>query len=217
MSWQDIWAVDWPDDVDIRVANLWPSVLRRNVQMELRYLRGVSCRCQDGDCLVISCVCYAASLECEGMCSNPGCKNSRLRCRKWGVVEVYDTQVYGLGLRAKQVFNSGDLVVEYVGSVCSSADLPEKIDERRYVVDIGYGLFVDAAGIGGIARYINHSCVPNCRLLRWIVDGLPRVGVFAITEVDCGTEITVDYGIAGFGVVTGFRCECKKCRVIGDN
>jgi len=43
------------------------------------------------------------------------------------------------------------------------------------------------------AKYINHSCVPNCDVHRWNVDGIERVGVFALTDIAKGEELTYNY------------------------
>jgi SET domain len=211
MSWMDNWAVDWPVDVDIRVISVWPCYLQRDVKARLKSMSGVSCGCRGGDCLTLRCSSFAANIECGGRCVNRGCRNDRMQRRKWGAVQVYETDRYGLGLRAKQSFSVGDFVLEYVGVVYPCSDLPDLVDDRRYVVDLGYGLFVDAARVGGLARYINHSCEPNCGFFRWICGGLPRVGVFALTDVACGSELTVNYGMVVFGQAIGFSCKCHKC------
>lgn len=41
---------------------------------------------------------------------------------------------------------------------------------------------------GNMARYINHSCDPNCTLERWLVDGRVRLAVFAV-KVDHSVDI----------------------------
>ena len=55
------------------------------------------------------------------------------------------------------------------------------------------GLLLDATLKGGIARYINHSCDPNCATQKWIVRGETRVGIFATKTIRPGQEITYDY------------------------
>lgn len=47
---------------------------------------------------------------------------------------------------------------------------------------------------GSIARFINHSCSPNCRIEKWNVGGKPRMGLFAGDYgVLTGEELTYDY------------------------
>ncbi len=52
---------------------------------------------------------------------------------------------------------------------------------------------IDACRRGGIARFINHSCNPNCRVEKWVVNGEIRVGIFADRFIPKGTELTIDY------------------------
>jgi SET domain-containing protein len=55
------------------------------------------------------------------------------------------------------------------------------------------GLIIDATR-GSIARFVNHSCEPNCRVEKWIVDGEPRMALFAGDDgIFTGDELTYDY------------------------
>ncbi len=46
---------------------------------------------------------------------------------------------------------------------------------------------------GGLAKYINHSCNLNCKLIQWYVKGLPRMCFFAKREIKKGAELTFNY------------------------
>jgi histone-lysine N-methyltransferase ASH1L len=47
---------------------------------------------------------------------------------------------------------------------------------------------------GSIARFVNHSCEPNCTMERWTVAGMPRMALFAGEQgVMVGEELTYDY------------------------
>lgn len=55
------------------------------------------------------------------------------------------------------------------------------------------GMIIDAKE-GTIARFVNHSCNPNCEMTKRIVHGQPRVALFAgCRGVEAGHEITFDY------------------------
>ena len=62
-------------------------------------------------------------------------------------------------------------------------------------------------------RYLNHSCEPNCQLLTWEDEKTkePRLGVFALTEIPPGVELTIDYAWSADAAI---RCLCGKptCR-----
>jgi histone-lysine N-methyltransferase ASH1L len=56
-----------------------------------------------------------------------------------------------------------------------------------------HGLIIDATK-GSMCRFVNHSCSPNCRVEKWIVDGEPRMALFAgEAGVHTGDELTYDY------------------------
>ena len=52
---------------------------------------------------------------------------------------------------------------------------------------------IDATEKGGTARFINHSCEPNCATEKWLVGGELRVGIFAQKRIPAGDEITYHY------------------------
>jgi hypothetical protein len=54
-------------------------------------------------------------------------------------------------------------------------------------------MIIDATR-GSIARFINHSCEPNCKMVKWTVAGKPRMALFAGERgVMTGEELTYDY------------------------
>ncbi len=54
-------------------------------------------------------------------------------------------------------------------------------------------MIIDATR-GSIARFVNHSCEPNCRMIKWTVAGKPRMALFAGDRgIMSGEELTYDY------------------------
>ena len=54
-------------------------------------------------------------------------------------------------------------------------------------------MIIDATR-GSIARFVNHSCEPNCRMEKWTVAGKPRMALFAGDDgIVTGEELTYDY------------------------
>ena len=51
----------------------------------------------------------------------------------------------------------------------------------------------DATTSGGSARYINHSCDPNCRTRVMKVGSEYRIGIFSIRDIKEGEELSYDY------------------------
>jgi SET domain-containing protein len=54
---------------------------------------------------------------------------------------------------------------------------------------------VDATEAGGMARYINHSCSPNCVVTQCSVDGQLHLGIFSGRHIEKGEELCYDYKV----------------------
>src|SRR4051812_3399031 len=68
---------------------------------------------------------------------------------------------------------------------------------------------------GSIARFVNHSCKPNCRMVKWVVAGKPRMALFAgDNPIMTGDELTYDYNFDPFSAknVQTCRCGSDNCR-----
>ena len=52
---------------------------------------------------------------------------------------------------------------------------------------------IDAGPKANTARFMNHSCDPNCEAQKWIVDGDYRIGLFAKHDIKANTELTFNY------------------------
>ena len=79
-------------------------------------------------------------------------------------VDVFQSRIHGLGLFCTQEIDTGDMVIEYAGTVIRSilTDKREKYYESRgigcYMFRIDCDDVVDATMSGNMARFINHSC-----------------------------------------------------------
>ena len=155
----------------------------------------------------------------------PGCGNRRLQNQEWACLDLLDptdTAGKGWGLVATVGLHSGEFVIEYVGQVINRSTNDRRMvhhrttrpdDASMYSVALGGGLFVDARLKGNLARFVNHSCDPNCEFHKWDVRGLTRIVVVALHDIVSGTELCVDYQLstneAGY-----FTCHCgtEQCR-----
>ena len=75
-------------------------------------------------------------------------------------------------------------------------------------------MIIDAT-TGNIARFVNHSCSPNCRMEKWIVGGQPRMALFAGNRpIQTGDELTYDYNFDPFSAKNVQKCLCgsANCR-----
>jgi len=75
-------------------------------------------------------------------------------------------------------------------------------------------MIIDATK-GSIARFVNHSCNPNSRMVKWIVGGKPRMALFAgDNPIMSGDELTYDYNFDPFSAKNVQECRCgsSNCR-----
>jgi serine/threonine protein kinase len=150
-------------------------------------------------CNDLSCVLFACQEECRSNCTvGDQCGNKRIQKRQWKELQIIDAGKKGKGLKVLEDVKKGDLVVEYVGKAVNRAYLPHLFrryaNERKlYIMALTADVYLDARKRGGIARYINHSCDPNCKVERWKVRGLLRAAVIANRDIPAGTELSFDY------------------------
>ena len=124
----------------------------------------------------------------------------------------------GVGLFVKNRQPPHKFIIEYVGDVISEEERIKRlgVSDRRncYVMDVGQGLFLDAEKSGSEARYINHSCAPNCEAQKWQDDtGKTRIAIYTLCEVSAGAELTYDYQYVSH-CGGSFKCLCgaASCR-----
>ena len=67
---------------------------------------------------------------------------------------------HGLGLFSNVAFKKGDLVTEYIGEKITTDEANRR--GGQYLFEINDDWVVDGKGRDHKARYINHSCAPNC-------------------------------------------------------
>lgn len=138
-------------------------------------------------------------------------------------VGVYRSHIHGRGLFCKRDIEEGDMVIEYAGEVIRAvlADQREKRYEamsgRRgvggcYMFRIDDNLVVDATLKGNAARFINHSCDPNCYSRVVDIHGHKHILIFALRRITIGEELTYDYKFPFEEVKIPCTCGAKKCR-----
>uniref|UniRef100_A0A9J8B7M6 Histone-lysine N-methyltransferase n=1 Tax=Cyprinus carpio carpio TaxID=630221 RepID=A0A9J8B7M6_CYPCA len=135
-------------------------------------------------------------------------------------VGVYRSAIHGRGLFCKKNIDAGEMVIEYSGNVIRSVltDKREKYYDSKgigcYMFRINDYEVVDATMHGNAARFINHSCEPNCYSRVVNVDGQKHIVIFATRKIYKGEELTYDYKfpIEEPGNKLPCNCRAKKCR-----
>jgi len=172
-----------------------------------------------------------AIFECNINClCPPTCDNRLLQngCDRPLRAKFVDEQ-RGFGLFAEQRIFKGEFVIEYTGEVVTTEDAIERLQEIKethrmnYIMavkesfaidDTSVNVHIDAERKGNAARLINHSCEPNCILHSIHVENqFPRIGIFALTCIEQGDELTYDYGDINSKLGdTKCLCGSRQCR-----
>ncbi|GAP87672.1 putative histone-lysine N-methyltransferase [Rosellinia necatrix] len=115
-------------------------------------------------------------------------------------VKFARSAIHNWGLYAMENINKDDMIIEYVGE-----QVRQQISEIRenrylksgigssYLFRIDDSTVIDATKKGGIARFINHSCMPNCTAKIIKVEGSKRIVIYALRDIAQNEELTYDY------------------------
>ena len=133
--------------------------------------------------------------------------------------EIRRSGIQGRGAFAVRPIRKGTRIIEYTGERISQEE-----GDRRYVddemsrhhtflFDLDDGTVVDGAVGGSDARYINHSCDPNCETV--IVDG--QIFVEALRTIRPGEELVYDYKYERTSAHTDEDEKLYMCRCGADN
>ena len=123
------------------------------------------------------------------------------------MLEKRRSKIHGWGAYATQPISKNTRIIDYAGEKISNQESLKR--EARYIEDGHIWCFkltnrtVIDAGVGGNdARFINHSCRPNCYI--HIVDG--RIWIRAARAIRKGEELTYNYNTDGEGLI---KCRCR--------
>ncbi|MCJ1296364.1 hypothetical protein MMC34_007930 [Xylographa carneopallida] len=157
-------------------------------------------------------------------CTNRSFEDLRNRCKAGGKynigVEVIKTVDRGYGVRSNRTFNPNQIIVEYTGEIITQDECDGRMkkmyknNECFYLMVFDQNMIIDATR-GSIARFVNHSCEPNCKMIKWTVAGKPRMALFAGERgVMTGEELTYDYNFDPFSSknIQECRCGAQTCR-----
>ena len=137
------------------------------------------------------------------------------------LLEVRDSRLHGLGVFAARRIARGTRVIEYRGERVSHTEADRRYDHKEAHDNHTFLFIVDAhtvidAGVdGNEARFMNHSCEPNCESL---IENR-RVYIDAIGTIEPGEELTYDYQIQreaddppDIDAIFACRCGFERCR-----
>lgn len=126
------------------------------------------------------------------------------------LLEVRASPVHGLGVFARKSIRKGTRIIEYTGKRILWNDVPNDVDDpHTFLFGLDDGIHViDPAIDGNEARWINHSCQPNCEAIE---EEDERVFIYALRDLRPGEELFYDYALEMDEPVTEQlkkECEC---------
>ena len=112
--------------------------------------------------------------------------------------------IHGNGVFALAPLTKGETVIEYKGTLITHDDADALYGDggetgHTFLFTLNAQYIIDANRKGNVARWINHSCAPNCQaLMEESASGDPRrdkVVIETLRAIRPGEELTYDYGI----------------------
>ncbi|XP_011083373.1 histone-lysine N-methyltransferase ATXR7 [Sesamum indicum] len=145
-------------------------------------------------------------------------KATQLKARKKRL-RFQRSKIHDWGLVALEPIEAEDFVIEYVGELIRPriSDIRERQYEKMgigssYLFRLDDGYVVDATKRGGIARFINHSCEPNCYTKVISVEGQKKIFIYAKRHISAGEELTYNYKFPLEEKKIPCHCGSRRCR-----
>jgi uncharacterized protein len=139
--------------------------------------------------------------------------------RDW--IKIAGSAIDGRGVYARKNIPDGSRILEYTGELITKAEARRREQERLarqqlggdssvYIFTLNKRHDLDGRTRRNIARLINHSCAPNCRVQK--IRG--RIWIVARRDIEAGEELTFDYGFS-FTEWPKHPCRCGSDRCPG--
>ncbi|MFO1408305.1 MAG: SET domain-containing protein-lysine N-methyltransferase [Steroidobacteraceae bacterium] len=135
--------------------------------------------------------------------------------------EVRRSGIHGRGVYAARPIPKGTRIVEYLGERITHKQADDRYaakgqdDGHTFLFVVNSRIVIDAGVDGNDARYINHSCDPNCDT---VIEG-GRVYIESLRDIETGEELGYEYGLTWETTddpdeLANYACRCgaKACR-----
>ena len=133
------------------------------------------------------------------------------------------SKVHGIGLFAKKDISKKTKIIEYVGAKVTKKEGDRRADKQIsraiknknngmvYVFELNSRFDIDGSYKYNTARYINHSCDPNCEVS--IKNN--RLWISSIKKIKRDQELTYNYGYEYDTDYKEHKCRCGSLKCIG--
>jgi uncharacterized protein len=135
---------------------------------------------------------------------------------------VKESPIHGRGVFARQPIKAGERIIEYTGEIITSDESARRAEasggpiNHTFFFSLADGNLIDGGSHGNDARFINHSCDPNCEAYE--EDG--RVFIHALRDIAQGEELNYNYALIYEArhtpaVKKAFACYCGAANCTG--
>jgi SET domain-containing protein len=122
-----------------------------------------------------------------------------------------DSPIHGTGGFAKTPIRKGTRIVEYLGERISKGESLLRCERNNgFIFTLNDEQDLDGNVAWNPARFINHSCAPNCEAEK----DDDRIWIIATRDVRAGEEITFNYGY-DLEDYKDYLCHCGSPQCVG--
>ncbi len=138
--------------------------------------------------------------------------------------KVKKSKVHGNGVFATKDIPKGNKIIEYIGEKIRKSEGDKRSAERInrylnskttgsvYIFELNKKYDIDGSFKYNKARYINHSCDPNCEVD--IIRG--KIWISSLKNIKKGQELNYDYGYDfDKDDYKDHKCKCNSRKCIG--
>jgi len=137
-------------------------------------------------------------------------------------IVVKSSGIHSRGIFAKKKISAETEIIEYLGEKITKSEserraevpLRQHKEDRRfgavYIFELNKRYDIDGNVDYNLAKYINHSCEPNCEAVN--ISG--RIWIVALRDIEKGEELTYNYGY-GIEEHEEHPCRCGSSRCVG--
>ncbi|XP_060926661.1 histone-lysine N-methyltransferase SETD1B-A isoform X1 [Limanda limanda] len=151
-------------------------------------------------------------------CDSDLLKFNQLKFRKKRI-QFRRSHIHDWGLFAMEPIAADEMVIEYVGQNIRQviADMREKRYEEEgigssYMFRVDHDTIIDATKCGNFARFINHSCNPNCYAKVITVEAQKKIVIYSRQPINVNEEVTYDYKFPIEDEKIPCLCGAENCR-----
>jgi SET domain-containing protein len=104
---------------------------------------------------------------------------------------VGKSRIAGRGLFTAKTIKRGTRIIQYTGEKLTKAESDKRLNQGNdYIFHLNERFDIDGKALGNKARYINHSCDPNCTTRVTT----RTIWIAALRDIAPGEELTYNYG-----------------------